>query len=59
MVALAPSLVLLVATLVSLRVIKRHARRIQVPYGLAIAIAGLWIIASDLAAVSGGPALTA
>lgn len=58
-VALAPSLVLLVATLVSLRVIKRHARRIQVPYGLAIAIAGLWIIASDLAAVSGGPALTA
>ena len=58
-VALAPSLVLLVATLVSLRVIKRHARRIQVPYGLAIAIAGLWIIASDLAVVSGGPALTA
>ncbi|MCH2487303.1 MAG: prepilin peptidase [Erythrobacter sp.] len=47
-VALAPSLILLVATLVSLRVIKRHAARIQVPYGLAIAIAGLWII-GDLA----------
>lgn len=52
-VALAPSLVLLVATLVSLRVIKRHAARIQVPYGLAIAIAGLWVIASDLAGGAG------
>ena len=56
-IAVAPSLLLLVATLVSLRVIKRHARRIQVPYGLAIASAGLWIIATDLAAGSGGTPL--
>lgn len=52
-IAVAPSLLLLVATLVSLRVIKRHARRIQVPYGLAIASAGLWIIATDLVVRSG------
>lgn len=56
-IAVAPSLLLLIATLVSLRVIKRHARRIQVPYGLAIASAGLWIIATDLAAGSGGTPL--
>jgi prepilin peptidase CpaA len=58
-IALAPSVVLLIATLVSLRVIKRHARRIQVPYGLAIAIAGLWIIATDLATRTQVPALAA
>ena len=40
-----------------LRLPEEYARRIQAPYGLAIASAGLWIIATDLAAGSGGTPL--
>lgn len=43
---LAPFVVLLVVTLGSIRIIRRHDRDIWVPYGPAISLAGLWIVAS-------------
>ena len=43
---LAPFIVLLVVTLGSIRIIRRHDRDIWVPYGPAISLAGIWIVAS-------------
>ncbi len=44
--ALAPIAVLLLVTLGSIRIIRRHERDLWVPYGPAISLAGLWIVAS-------------
>lgn len=43
---LAPFIVLLVVTLGSIRIIRRHDRDVWVPYGPAISLAGIWIVAS-------------
>lgn len=43
---LAPLAILLVVTLGSIRIIRRHDRDIWVPYGPAISLAGIWIVAS-------------
>lgn len=44
--ALAPIAVLLVVTLGSIRIIRRHDSDLWVPYGPAISLAGIWILAS-------------
>ncbi|WP_417520256.1 A24 family peptidase [Minwuia sp.] len=43
---LAPFIVLLVVTLGSIRIIRRHDNDLWVPYGPAISLAGIWILAS-------------
>ncbi len=43
---LAPLAMLLVVTLGSIRIIRRHDRDVWVPYGPAISLAGIWIVAS-------------
>lgn len=54
-VAMIPIAVLAIVTLASIRIIRRHEHQPRVPYGLAISMAGVWIVAADL--VSGiGPA---
>ncbi len=45
-VILAPFVILLVVTLGSIRIIRRHDRDLWVPYGPAISLAGIWIVAS-------------
>ena len=42
----APFVVLLFVTLGSIRIIRRHDRELWVPYGPAISLAGIWIVAS-------------
>ena len=57
-VGLAPIAVLLVVTLWSIRIIRRHDSDLWVPYGPAISLAGIWILASGqllaTSATSGG-----
>ncbi len=49
--AMVPVVLLVVVTLTSMRVLRRHAEQIRVPYGLAIATGGIWILATgDLVA---------
>ncbi len=43
---LAPFIILLVVTLGSIRIIRRHDRDLWVPYGPAISLAALWVMAS-------------
>ncbi len=43
---LLPLAILLVVTLGSIRIIRRHDRDVWVPYGPAISLAGIWIVAS-------------
>ena len=43
-IALVPIAILSLVTLVSIRIIRRHKHQPRVPYGLAISIAGLWIV---------------
>ncbi len=43
---LAPFVILLIVTLVSIRIIRRHDRDLWVPYGPAISLAALWIMAN-------------
>jgi prepilin peptidase CpaA len=43
---LAPFIILLVVTLGSIRIIRRHDRDLWVPYGPAISLAALWVTAS-------------
>ncbi|MBX7483244.1 A24 family peptidase [Qipengyuania qiaonensis] len=43
---LAPFVILLLVTLGSIRIIRRHDRELWVPYGPAISLAGIWIVAS-------------
>lgn len=55
-VGLAPIAVLLVVTLWSIRIIRRHDPDLWVPYGPAISLAGIWILASgQLLATSATP----
>jgi prepilin peptidase CpaA len=44
--ALLPVLLLVAVTLASLRVLRRQEEQIRVPYGLAIATGGIWILAT-------------
>jgi len=44
--ALAPLVVLLIVTLGSIRIIRRHEADLWVPYGPAISLAAIWILAS-------------
>lgn len=53
MIAMIPIAVLAVVTLASIRIIRRHNHQPRVPYGLAISMAGLWVLGSVLAT---GPA---
>jgi len=46
LLVLAPFLVLLVVTLGSIRIIRRHDSDLWVPYGPAISLAGIWILSS-------------
>ena len=48
MLAMLPIAVLAVVTLASIRIIRRHEHQPRIPYGLAISVAGLWIVAGDL-----------
>ena len=43
-IALIPIAILAVVTLVSIRIIRRHEHQPRVPYGLAISVAGLWMV---------------
>lgn len=43
-VAMIPIAILAVVTLVSIRIIRRHEHQPRVPYGLAISVAGLWMV---------------
>ena len=43
---LAPFTILLIVTLGSIRIIRRHDRDLWVPYGPAISLAGIWIVVS-------------
>lgn len=54
-IGLAPIVALLVVTLWSIRIIRRHESDLWVPYGPAISLAGLWILASGQ--MLAGPAL--
>lgn len=52
-IALIPIALLAIATLVSIRIIRRHKHQPRVPYGLAISVAGLWMLGgSFLAGIS-------
>ncbi|MEX0343088.1 MAG: prepilin peptidase [Erythrobacter sp.] len=46
LLVLAPFLVLLVVTLGSIRIIRRHDSDLWVPYGPAISLAGIWVLSS-------------
>lgn len=48
LLAMLPIAVLAVVTLASIRIIRRHEHQPRIPYGLAISVAGLWIVAGDL-----------
>ena len=43
LVAMVPVAILAFVTLASIRIIRRHDQQPRIPYGLAIAIAGLWV----------------
>lgn len=57
-VAMLPIAVLAIVTIASIRIIRRHEHQPRVPYGLAISMAGLWIVGggliSGMAPVTGG-----
>lgn len=54
-VAMLPIAVLAIVTIASIRIIRRHEHQPRVPYGLAISMAGLWIVGGGL--ISGMPSL--
>ena len=55
LMALVPITVLAVVTLASIRIIRRHNHQPRIPYGLAISMAGLWIVGGGLFASVGAP----
>ena len=57
LVAFVPLLVLLVVTLGSIRIIRRHQANLAVPYGLAISLAGIWVLSTGQ--VLAAPAIVA
>ncbi|MBX7535581.1 prepilin peptidase [Qipengyuania sp. GH1] len=46
--AVAPIALLALVTLASIKIIRRHKHQPRIPYGLAISIAGLWVVATAL-----------
>ena len=46
--AMVPMAILAVVTLASIRIIRRHEHQPRVPYGLAISMAGLWIVGGGI-----------
>ena len=48
LVAMVPVVILAIVTLASIRIIRRHNHQPRVPYGLAISMAGLWVVGSGL-----------
>ena len=48
LVALLPIGILAIVTLASIKIIRRHDQQPRVPYGLAISMAGLWIVGGGL-----------
>ena len=48
--AMLPIAVLAVVTLASIRIIRRHDHQPKIPYGLAISMAGLWIVGGGILA---------
>ena len=56
--AMAPIAILALVTLASIRIIRRHKHQPRIPYGLAISVAGLWVVSSafrpDVAPILGG-----
>ena len=46
--ALVPIAILAIVTLASIRIIRRHKHQPRIPYGLAISMAGLWVVAAAL-----------
>ena len=44
LVALVPVAILAFVTLASIKIIRRHDQQPRIPYGLAIAVAGLWVV---------------
>lgn len=53
LVMMAPVIVVSIATLGAMRIIRRHDRKIQIPYGLAISTAGLWILGTQYLPLAG------
>lgn len=47
-IAMLPIAVLAIVTIASIRIIRRHEHQPRVPYGLAISMAGLWIVGGGL-----------
>ena len=47
-VAMIPIAILALVTLASIRIIRRHNHQPRVPYGLAISMAGLWVVGGGL-----------
>ena len=48
LLALVPVAILSIVTLASIRIIRRHDQQPRIPYGLAIAIAGIWVAGGGL-----------
>lgn len=48
LIALLPIAILAVVTLASIRIIRKHNREPRIPYGLAISMAGLWVVGGGL-----------
>ena len=56
LVAMLPIAILSVVTLASIKIIRRHDHQPRVPYGLAISMAGLWIVGGGFfAGMAGSP----
>ena len=49
-IAMLPIAILAVVTLASIRIIRRHDHQPRVPYGLAISMAGLWMVGGGIVA---------
>lgn len=48
LIAMVPITILAIVTLASIRIIRRHDHQPRVPYGLAISMAGLWVVGGGL-----------
>ena len=48
LIAMVPITILAIVTLASIRIIRRHEHQPRVPYGLAISMAGLWVVGGGL-----------
>ena len=48
LIAMVPITILAIVTLASIKIIRRHEHQPRVPYGLAISMAGLWVVGGGL-----------